>query len=205
MIEGLSVALKETTKEVSKSIKDVVPDFAKNVETKTNSFIEADKPINEGNKERTRHLPQEVGNNSEINGEWTGERGNSIWKPNEEKVPLKENQDGNTWHEILDKYDIGGIEFTDAEPDFADISRGTVEIGDFSEKRDRNFKQADIEEAKKRGCMPQEVRAWRNENKYTWHECGDCKTMNKVPSEVHNNIPHSGGISEVKKREGDQQ
>ena len=52
--------------------------------------------------------------------------------------------------------------------------------------------------ALQRGCAPEEVAQWRKENHYTWHECNDCKTMQKVPSEVHGNIPHSGGISVYK-------
>jgi len=35
-------------------------------------------------------------------------------------------------------------------------------------------------------------------SEHTWHERSDCKTMDKVPTEVHGNIRHSGGISEVK-------
>ena len=54
--------------------------------------------------------------------------------------------------------------------------------------------------AKERGCSPQEIKQWRMENKYTWHECKDCKTMQLVPTEVHGNIPHSGGIAETKSR-----
>jgi hypothetical protein len=202
MIEGLAAALKEATKEISNGIKDIAPDFAKGMETTTSSFEEADKPLTDGNKDRAKHLPQEGGNNSEVNGGWTDERGDSEWKPNPDKVPLNENPDKKTWGEILEQYDIEGIEFKEGEPDFSPIAKDTVEITDFSESRDRNFKQADIEEAKKTGSTPQEVKAWRAENNYTWHERGDCKTMDLVPSEVHNNIPHSGGISEIKKREG---
>ena len=31
----------------------------------------------------------------------------------------------------------------------------------------------------------------------TWHENNDCKTILKVPSELHGNIDHSGGISKL--------
>lgn len=61
------------------------------------------------------------------------------------------------------------------------------------------YTKADIELAEEKGCSPREVAQWRKENHYTWHECKDMKTMQKVPSVVHNNIPHSGGISEAKK------
>ena len=38
--------------------------------------------------------------------------------------------------------------------------------------------------------------------KCTWHECANCKTMMKVPTEIHGNIIHSGGISEINKYKG---
>lgn len=101
------------------------------------------------------------------------------------------------------RYGIDGINFKDGEPDFSEISKGTVEIEPFSDSRTDNFDKADIELAKKKGCSPEEVAKWREENGYTWHECKDMKTMQKVPSEVHNNISHSGGISKVKKGNGE--
>lgn len=133
------------------------------------------------------------------NGEWSGERGDSKWKPEREYVPLKANPEGKTWGEILDKYGIDGIKFKDGEPNFSEISKGNVEIEPFTDSRSDNFDKADIELAKQRGCTPKEVKQWRKENGYTWHECRDMKSMQKVPSIVHNNISHSGGISEVKK------
>ena len=136
------------------------------------------------------------------NGEWTGERGDSKWKPDPDYIPQKQNPDGLTWKEILKKYNIDGIKFKDGEPDFSEISKGTVQIEPFSTERTDNFDKADIALAKQRGCSPEEVRKWRKENGYTWHECKDMKTMQKVPSVVHNNVSHSGGISEAKKAGG---
>lgn len=133
------------------------------------------------------------------NGDWTGKRGNSKWIPNEVYIPKKSNPEEKSWRDILKDYDIDGIEYKDGEPDFSSISKGDVEIEDFSDNRDDNFDKADIELAKQRGCSPKEVKEWRKENKYTWHECKDMKTIQKVPSIVHNNMSHSGGISEVKK------
>jgi len=133
------------------------------------------------------------------NGKWEGERGDSKWKPDPDYVPQKANPEGKPWSDILDKHDIDGITFKDGEPDFSEIGKGTVEIEDFSDSRSDNFDKADIALAEQRGCSPEEVADWRKENGYTWHECKDMKTIQKVPCEVHNNIPHSGGISEVKK------
>lgn len=134
-------------------------------------------------------------------GDWTGEPGDSKWKPDRDKVPenQKTNPDGLTWGEILDKYNIDGISFKDGEPDFSELSKGTVEIEDYSENRDDNFDAADEKLAEQRGCTKEEVRQWRKENHYTWHERSDMKTMEKVPTEVHGNIPHEGGIAAKKK------
>lgn len=133
------------------------------------------------------------------NGSWDGFRGNSMWRPDRDAIPTRYNPDGLTWGQILDKYGIEGIEYKDGDPDFSPVSKGEVEIDDFTDDRPSNFAQADEALAKQRGCSPEEVKKWREENGYTWHECRDCKTMQKVPREVHNNMDHSGGVSEYKK------
>lgn len=132
------------------------------------------------------------------NGTWTGERGDSEWKPDPDYVPPKQNPEGQTWSEILKEYGIDSIPFENGEPKLNDISKGDVEIDDFSSDRSKNFAKADIALAKERGCTPEEVAQWRKENGYTWHECSDMRTMQKVPSKVHNNIPHAGGVSRAK-------
>jgi hypothetical protein len=134
-------------------------------------------------------------------GIWTGERGNSTWCPEKSDIPQKANPDNKTWGDILAQFGIEGIEYKNGEPDFDPISKGKVEIDEFSTNRADNFDEADMKLAKQRGCSPEEVKKWRKENGYTWHECKDMKTMQKVPSVVHNNMPHCGGISEAKKGE----
>lgn len=138
------------------------------------------------------------------NGEWTGVPGESTWKPNLDTIPKDKNhsnEEGKTWGEILTKYGVDGIPFKDGEPNFSEISRGTVEIKDFTDARfgaGGNFDQADEALAEKKGCTSEDVRQWRIENNFTWHERSDCKTMDKVPREIHHNISHSGGISKLK-------
>lgn len=146
----------------------------------------------------------------ENNGEWSGERGNSMWYPNSCYIPPEKsrnpenrpysNPNSLNWGEILKKYGLEGIEFRNGFPVFDEISRGTIEIEDFetggSDAKDRNFKRADIAMAEKYGCTPEEVKKWRENNNYTWHECEDKCTMQKVPNEVHANIPHDGGRSQ---------
>lgn len=140
----------------------------------------------------TRHCPVE-------NGEWVeGERGDGKWAPSGEHVPGKANPEGQTWDEILEEHDIDGVTFKDGEPDFTPMSKGEVKIEDFSTNRSDNFDKADTALAEQRGCKPEDVEHWRKENGYTWHEKGDMQTMQKVPSKVHNNIPHQGGIAAAK-------
>lgn len=134
-------------------------------------------------------------------GRYDGERGNSNWIPDKAVIPGDRhgtNVEHQTWEVLLNKYDVEKIPFKNGEPDFSEVSKGTVEIDEFTTDRDANFDQADECLAKQKGCDPDEVLAWRTENKYTWHECRNCTTMEKVPREIHGNIPHSGGISNAK-------
>ena len=150
----------------------------------------------------------------ENNGEWSGERGNSTWHPDPDYVPPEKcpppkkpysNPDNLSSKEILEKYNIDGIEFKDGYPIFNDISKGTIEIEDFEtggeEAKKHNFAKAYRALAEQRGCTPQEVKEWMKENNYTWHECEDKKTMQKVPNEIHANVPHDGGRRQYKEGE----
>jgi hypothetical protein len=172
--------------------------LAKETVGKAMSYSELDKPLRL-DSEKLKNCPIE-GNN----GHWDGERGNSTWHPDRDYVPGKANPDGNTWGEILDKHGIDGISYKDGEPNFREISKGSVEIDSFSDSRTDNFDKADIKLAEQRNCTPEEIAKWRKENGHTWHECKDMKTMQLVPSEVHNNVSHGGGISEAKKGNGEQ-
>ena len=137
-------------------------------------------------------------------GGWSDEPGNSTRRPDRDFKPSDRNYsnpDGKTWGKILDECGIDGIPFDGGEPDFSEVSKGTVEIDEFSDARyglGGNFDQADEKLAEQKGCTKEEIRNWRNDNNYTWHERSDCKTMDKVPREVHGNIAHSGGISKMK-------
>lgn len=167
---------------------------------KIDNIMELDKPIVKEIKE-VKGCPIEG-----HGGHWDGERGNSKWFPNRDEIPKnpRMNPDNLTWGEILDKYGIDGVNFKDGEPDFSPISKGNVEIDNFTEDRlskGGNFDQATEKLAQQRGCTKEEVEKWMQDNKYTWHECSDCKTMQKVPREVHGNIHHSGGVSEIKAKQ----
>lgn len=134
-------------------------------------------------------------------GDWDGEEGNSNFTPDDDVIPGDRNgtnPEGKSWEEIKKENNFDSIPFHDGEPDFSEVSKGNVEISDFTDDRSSNFDQADEKLAEQRGCTPEEVAQWRKENRFTWHECADCKTMQKVPTEVHGNIPHSGGVSRYK-------
>ncbi len=134
-------------------------------------------------------------------GEWLGEEGNSEWVPDSDYIPGDRhgtNPENKSWAEIKTDYGFDKIAFIDGEPDFSPLSKGTVDITDFTEDRECNFAQADELLAAQNGTGPEEIERWRHENKYTWHECANCKTMQLVPTEVHGNLSHSGGISAIK-------
>lgn len=122
------------------------------------------------------------------NGNWDGERGESMFHSYDESV-----------NKILEKFGVDGISYKDAIPDFSEVSKGTVEIESMTDNRQRNFAQANEILAEEKGCTPQEVEKWMKDNKFTWHEDNDMKTMLKIPSEINSKFPHLGGVSECKK------
>lgn len=190
MIESMALKLSEVGIE-----KSPLADIAKSIENKNMNVNELDKPVV---KEIAKGCPIE-GNG----GNWDGERGNSNWVLDENYTPKVYNPDEKTFREILDKYNVDNpnIAFKDGYPDFSKISKADVQIDEFTSSREDNFFQADEKLAKEWGISPEDVSKWRKENKYTWHECEDCKTMQLVPTEIHGNISHSGGVSIAKSRE----
>lgn len=148
-------------------------------------------------------------------GGWKGEPGDSSWYPDRDYVPIggrDSNPEGKTWGEILDENGIECIEFHDGEPDFSKISKGTVEIEDYTNSRESNYAKADQkladqwnQEGKdgRTDWTAKKVETYRTDNHLTWHERSDMKTMDLVPTEVHANVPHSGGISEVNKQKSE--
>ena len=137
-------------------------------------------------------------------GYWEGVEGDSKFVPDDNVISKDRNHsnpDGLSWAIIKEKFGFDGIIFRDGYPDFSPVSKGEVEIDNFTTERygsGGNFDQAYKKLAEQRGCTPEEVRQWVKENNYTWHEMQDCKTMQKVPHEVHGNITHKGGISILK-------
>lgn len=168
-----------------------------NSEKLTNPDIEINKPV-EQNKSY-EYMPR-------TRGTWEGVPGDSVWKPDSETVPKRQNPEGKTWGQILDEHNIEGIEFKDGYPNFENIAEESVTIKDFTDDRNINFNQADKAAAEKWNAEEKEggpwtgekVKEYRKENQLTWHEHEDMNTLQLVPSEVHGNIPHSGGVAAKK-------
>ena len=74
-------------------------------------------------------------------GVWEGDKGDSKWIPDDEKIPGKANSEGKTWADIKNEYDIDGIEFVNGEPDFTETARGEAHIEEFTDNRYKNFTQ----------------------------------------------------------------
>lgn len=128
-------------------------------------------------------------------GSWEGEEGNSLWIPDESK------------RSIFEKYGIKGIYFKDGEPDFSLVAVDEVKIEKITCNRGHNFAVARAALAEKwnkeakdghTDWTGQKVQEYLRKNKLTLHECGDGKTIQVVPQEIHENTPHSGGVAVAK-------
>ncbi len=202
--------LKEVVKEKAK---DAFINEANKQMTPKELLSKSEKNGISGSSKEIANIKSEVAKFEKMNnflpkegGEWDGEKGNSTWKPDRDEIPKRPPGNEKTWGEILDKYEVEGIEFEDGEPDFSTTSEGTVEIDDFSTERNDNFTQADENLAEQwtsegkdgKEWSPQDIKEYRKENNLSWHERSDMKTMDLTPQEVHGNVPHSGGISAAK-------
>lgn len=208
---GLETAI---AKELAKDkMKETVGSEVNKKMSPTELLSKSEKSGISGNFEEIANTKSEVANFEQKNsflpengGEWSGERGNATWNPDRDEIPKRPPGNEKTWGEILDKHRIDGIKFKDGEPDFSPVSKGTVEIKDFTDDRVANFTQADEQLADKwtaegkdgKEWTPQNIKNYRKENNLSWHERSDMKTLDLVPQEVHGNVPHSGGISVAK-------
>jgi len=152
--------------------------------------------VNVQNDIKYKNIPQS-------GGVWSGEAGNSKWMPNRDETPKQPYGNEKTWDEILNKNGIDGIEFKDGEPDFTPVSKGTVEIYDFTANRDDNFYQADkklVEQWNKEDKNGKtdwkisDVRKYRKEKKLTWAGKRVLESRGFVPPEGAGQISPRGGF-----------
>ena len=138
-------------------------------------------------------------------GGWEAERGTSKF------IPDGNTEAGLVAKEKLAEFRLDGIEYKNLEPDFSKCSEATVQIDNMTDKCPDNFRQADEKLAeqwnkeKKDGRQDysaSDVRKYRDNNKLTWHERCDTKTVDLVPREIHEFFLHSGGRAECRARDG---
>lgn len=166
-----------------------------------NDRVEADRvaePYLTTYKERLDQCPKDLFEDPAVRGE-------SMARPD------VSTEKGEKAAEKLAEYGQEGIMYGDALPDFEPVSECTVQIDEMTSNRAKNFDQADklcAEQwnAEKRDgrsdWTADQVRQWRRDNGFSWHECADMKTMNLVSQDIHCYFTHSGGVAECKKREG---
>lgn len=140
---------------------------------------------------------------------WTGKRGNSFYKPPENIVPQKSNPNNLTIAQIFKKYNINqGVKFTNGKPDFRNLAQAKVKIKYFTSNRRINFMQFDRKMAeqlnKKKYLGRSDWQASEINDKYLKpnglmrHENPNTKYIEAVPSIIHDNVPHTGGVSVMK-------
>lgn len=120
---------------------------------------------------------------------------------------------------IMKEYGQDTIKYTDKEAVFSPFTKHNtdwgevdcqVEVGYMNSERvgnaevPGNYTQADIELSKKmsaetgQSVTPEQIKEYRESNALTWHEVGDKKTMQLVPTKINEACPHSGGVSAKK-------
>ena len=131
-------------------------------------------------------------------GHWKGERGESEYVLNE-PIRVKRGDKVITIKEV--KYENG-------IPDFSPYAEAEVNIADMTQyRRTKNYRQADTKLAnywnkiryQKRKWTTDAVTKYRLDNKLTWHEMNNMRSMQLVPTEVNTIFRHSGGVAEYNK------
>lgn len=141
-------------------------------------------------------------------GEWTGERGQSKFIPNDPDVK-----------DELAKFGKDGVKYKDGKPNFGPFSLVSVVI-EMTENRyskyvdgERivgNFEKAftAIAEQWNKSCKEgksdwdkNSVEQWAKANGYVLHECSDMKTCQLIPEKIHKACLHPGGVMECKRRD----
>lgn len=138
------------------------------------------------------------------NGTWTGEPGNSKF------IPTDKTDEGLAAREKLSEYGMDGIVYKDGIPDFSKVSSETVKIDMTSDRLGNNYPKAykavqdkwNNENRNERSDWTiREVKDWKQANGLSPHECIDTKTVMFVPTAVHSEAKHFGGVAECKARD----
>lgn len=121
-------------------------------------------------------------------GSWDGAIGNSGWK--------------SAKPEVIAVTKGKAVEFKNGFPDFSPWSKGEVKLPNMKGNYDSDFKASDKLFAKQNEWLKSDgtpdwkrVEKFRNEKGLTWHHHEDGKTMQLIPSDLNNNVSHTGGAS----------
>lgn len=190
---AMKVSMKEAFKKVFKSgFKEGVKNFFK-ITFKTLVFdIDDLKTIREPSLSALK------------NNNWTvSDDGLSLIPTNGSNKPKRFNPDGLTYDEILQKFDLDAIPLKkNGEVDWGKIQVDSVNIKNMNQTRgsnkyglkaDTNFGQANLK-LQEKGLSLKDFEKDLG-IKITWHEDLNLKTMRMIPSEIHGNINHAGGVA----------
>jgi hypothetical protein len=194
-----------TTKELNNAVKDELEKAAKEAKEAKNyeadgvENVTAEKNIDPSHKECLTTSEERKEFASYSKGDWDGEPGDSKFHPEQQET-----------RDALARYKQDGINYIDGEPDFSKVSEISVEIDDMTSSCPHNFRQADeicadqwnttLKDGRN-DWTGRDVEAWRKENRYSWHECLDRKTMNLVQRDIHEECKHYGGRAECRRQE----
>jgi A nuclease of the HNH/ENDO VII superfamily with conserved WHH len=139
------------------------------------------------------------GTQSPKNGWVKGERGHGDWDPKQsgldpDKVKRIESVTGGK-----------PVKFENGNPDFSDYvmqaksADGKSVPASVEIKLDRNgAREVDFDAARAAMAEKLGTKEFSEPKGWTWHHKEDGTTMELVPSALHNNVPHSGGVSIAK-------
>lgn len=167
----------------------------------------------------SKHLP------TEKTGEFEGERGNSAFRPHNEGMRQLMREYGQETVEYKNGYPDFSP-FATLETPWGKLDT-TVEIGHMTGQRENtrweygrrkdahdirtdlgNYAQADValcqklnNQLKETGIQftPKDIETFRGKQ-FTWHECADGKTMQLIPTKIHDACRHTGGVAEANYR-----
>ena len=124
-------------------------------------------------------------------GKWEGE-------PGETKLI----SDDSIVNDKLAEYGLDGIKYNACEPDFSPVSVDSVKIDNMSSDLIANKNIAYKQFAEKWSSegfqgktdwTPRDVEKYKKDNNLDFHECGDMKTCQLVPHEIHSYFKHAAG------------
>ena len=157
-----------------------------------NNFIK-NKPIS-SLSERIKKTPK----NNPQRGYWINERGLSMY------IPVSSQTEIIT---LLKEFDLIGINYIKAMPDFSKCLFATVYLEYMSILRYKNFSECDrlcaehwssINYLNCSTWTRSKVRKYRKSHSLSWHERNDRITCDLVPTKINAFFLHLGGISECK-------